>query len=519
MKIAMLSREYRGLAEAGGVKDVVRSLSEALVKSGVEVTVFLPMYGFMKPEQMGFRRLPLELDLSMDYAAEERRERVRFWQGREAGVDLMLVESPRFGEKLGVYTYTAVEETADPAKRRGEGHFDYFAMNILLQKGVMAYFLAAGERPSVFHCHDGHTAVLPAMINEIDGFRHFLGGVASLVTIHNAGIGYHQEVGDLPFAKANTSLPWRVIYSSLLNGAFDPLVAGPSYGMVNTVSENYARELQETELDAMTGWLGHALKERGIKIQGITNGIDPDAYNPSRPDALGLPAGFDPEAGDMEGKRRCRRALFSRMREGIKGVKTYGSPADREGWPLLTVVSRLTEQKGMDVLAQALEGLIEEREEFVAVILGTGEPHVEQILVDMAVSGAGQERMVVNIGYSQELANLIYASGDFFVIPSMYEPCGLTDFIAQLMGNIPVVHATGGLVKVQDGFNGFSYVPHEAGALKECLRRALSAFRDYPRFLHDMRINAVRRIKQEYTWEKVGKRYLELYRRAGAEGS
>ena len=516
--ICMVSREYGGVAEAGGVKDVVRFLAQALVRSGDRVTVVLPRYGFMEAGEMGFRRLPARLRCAMDYAHEEREEEVSFWSGRIQGVELILVEAERFSEKLGVYTYTAQEEARDPHRRRGEGHFDYFAMNTLLQKGALAWFAYQGERPHLFHCHDGHTALVPALIREVDGFRHYYGPSSALVTIHNAGVGYHQEVADLPFARANTGLPWRVIQAGLLNGAFDPLLAGPLYCPVNTVSENYARELQETELDSMTGWLGHALKERGIRLRGITNGIDPASFDPRRPESLGLPAPFDPLAGEMEGKRLCRRELFRLLAQGVEGVETHGPTEDRGDLPLLTVVSRLTHQKGMDLLARALEALRGEGEPFQAVILGSGQREIEEEMAKLARQPGAPAPITVNIGYSQRLANLIFAAGDFFLIPSLYEPCGLTDFMAQLMGNIPIVHATGGLVKVEEGFNGFSYREQTVEALTQCLQRALAAYRDYPQFLQGMRANGIRRIMERYTWEQVAKRYRELYREAMERG-
>ena len=518
--ICMVAREYGGLAEAGGVKDVVRSLSEALVRAGDRVSVIIPRYGFMDAQALGFRRAPVALKCSMDYAKEEREEEIGFWSGLERGVELVLVEAERFAEKRGVYTYTPEEEAEDPFRVAGRGHFDYFAMNCLLQKAALAYFAALGERPDLFHCHDGHAALIPPLIRELDGFRHFYHASGALITIHNAGKGYHQEVADLPFAKANTGLPWRVVESALLNGAFDPLLAGPLYSPVNTVSENYARELQETELDAMTGWLGHALRKRGIELKGITNGIDPDGFDPRLPHRLGLPAAFDPLAGDLAGKRVCRRELFKALAQGVDGVRSYGLKEDPTDLPLLTVVSRFTRQKGMDLLAEALVLLSRESVRFAAVLLGNGEREIEERMVALVEpgQGGGLGTTSVNIGFNQKLANLIYAAGDFFVIPSLYEPCGLTDFMAQLMGNIPVVHATGGLVKVEDGFNGFSYKEHSAEALCRCLLRAISAHRDYPQFIQGMRVNAIRRIKERYTWDQVAKRYKELYRRAKERG-
>ncbi len=511
----MVTREYQGIAEAGGVKDVCRELSEALARSGREITVFLPCYGFIDPDSNGYEKLNLSFEVDMNYAHEERREQVTFWSKKENGVQLVLVESARFSEKLGVYTYTEAEEAANPNNKKGSGHYDYFAMNVLLQKSVLGFSLCREEYPDVFHCQDGHTAILPAMAREIEGFRHYLRKSGFLVSIHNAGIGYHQDVADLPFARATTGLPWKVIYSSLLNGSFDPFLIGSAYGQINTVSENYARELQETELDALTGWLGHALKNRGIHLHGITNGITPEDFDPTRPEELGLPAGFDPAKGQLDGKIECRRFLVNKISAGnLKGVTLHGSLDHRKGQPLLTVISRLTEQKGIDVLTQAIEGLMADEKDFQMIVLGSGTREIEEGLIQLANHPALHGRVAVLIGFDPDLANLIYASGDFFVIPSLYEPCGLTDFIAQLMGNLPIVRATGGLVKVKDGFNGFSYEEHSPVALAKAIKRALALYRNSPEELDQMRINAVHHIKANYTWDRVMEKYVNLYKKA-----
>ncbi len=523
--MVMLSREYSGVAGAGGVKDVVKGLSTSLNKRGIETCVIMPKYGFLDAVGMGFERMDISFRVDMNYTSEERSEEVGFWKANLAGVTCYLVEAKRFSEKKDIYTYTDEDQLLDPSRRKGEGHFDFFAMNVLHQKAALGLMETLGWRPDIIHCHDGHTGLVPAIIREIDGFRQFFLKSATLLTIHNAGIGYHQEVADLPFAKAITGLPWRVIYHCLLNGCFDPLIVGATYGPVNTVSENYARELQETELDAMTGWLGHALKDRGIRLYGITNGIDVEEFNPAHPDRLGLPCSFDSLSGDFDGKIGCKKSLLRLLSAGeaaaefmiggrFQGVKVTGTLEYRPDLPLFTVVGRLTEQKGMDILARALETGLGREKSFNLAILGSGKTDIEEHLRWVATLPQNLGRMCVLNGYHGELANMMYAGGDFFVIPSRYEPCGLTDFIAQIMGNIPVVRSTGGLVKVKDGINGLVFHSEDPGELALVIKKAISIFNESPQTIRDMQKRAVQIILENYTWDKVTLRYVDLYKKA-----
>lgn len=509
--ILMVSREYRGIAEAGGVKDVVTGLSRALVKKGMEVFVVIPRYGFVSIE--GMEPLPWRISIPMDYATEERSEEVEFRLLVQDGVYVVLVEAERFAEKLGVYTYTAQEEAGAPWKRRGEGHFDYFAMNVLLQKAALSFCMLKGIRPFVIHCHDGHTALMPAMARTLIGFTPYFLNTRFAVTIHNAGLGYHQEVADIPFAKAITGLSNRVISSSMLNGAFDPFLACADYAAINTVSPNYARELQETDLDAMTGWLGHVLKARGVIIKGITNGIEPSDFDSRRPENLHLPAAFDVLSGDLSGKKAARQRLLGVIaRADVSRVRVHGALNDMPEAPLLTMVSRLTEQKGIHVLIPALNRLLNEDSSVQCVVVGAGKEEFERGLAQLAWRNNSAGRMAVCLGFDETLANLVYAAGDFFLIPSSYEPCGLTDFMAQLMGNLPIVRATGGLVKVLDGVTGFSYVEHTPDALLKAIYRALHAFRMGRVGLVKMQKQAVQHIYDRYTWEKVADEYLDFYK-------
>jgi len=526
----MISREYDGLAGAGGVKDVCRQLSETLVaEAGVRVTVVLPRYGFMDAGELGFSPLALpetsarrcgerrdSFTVEMNYPDEERRELVSLWEHELRGVRVLLVEAERFAKKLGVYTYTEDEERRHSWQRRGSGHYDYFAMNILLQKAAMAAAVLLGERPDIFHCHDGHAATLAAMIRETPGYRHYFRDCGVVVTVHNAGLGYHQEVGDLAFARAVTGLPERCIARGCLNDAFDPFLVAADYALLNTVSENYARELQETADDARTGWLGHCLRRRGIELAGVTNGISPRDFDPARPRQHALAAPFSPGKGDLAGKRRCKEALLAACGAGRfadEVVQTGSLDAD-PGLPLLTFIGRLTAQKGVDVLVTALETLLRDHREVQVLILGSGERELERQLEGLAGSGGFPGRFCYLKGYAPRLALQVYAAGDFFLIPSLYEPCGLTDYIAQLLGNLPVVHGVGGLVKVEDGRTGFSYREHHPAALLASVERALTLFRDSPETLRRMQREAVVRIESRYTWKAVMRHYFSLYDRA-----
>lgn len=509
----MVTREYDGLAGAGGVKDVSKQLAEALVRSGRSVRVVLPRYGFMDVERLGFKPEGLSFSVDMPYVGVERRETVEIWSLTLNGVGLYLIDAPRYREKMGVYTYTADEAVQQPQFRQGNGHFDYFAMNVLLQKAALDLIILKGDRPDVIHCQDGHTALIPAMMREIEGFRHYFRNTGAIVTIHNAGTGYHQEVADLAFARTICGLPWTVIDKNLLDGAFDPFLAASSYAIMNTVSENYARELQETDLDAGTGLLGHGLRDRGVVLEGVTNGINPADFDPTNPEKHGLAAAFDPATGDLAGKRACRAALVTALAEKkVPGLSVVGTLELRPEEPLFTFIGRLTPQKGVDKLIDALQALLPLDHGFQVIVLGTGPKAIEEMLVELASEPHHAGRVCVVRGYSQEMADKIYAAGDFFVIPSEYEPCGLTDYMAQLFGNIPIVRHVGGLVKVKDGVTGFAYKEHNYSALAWAMQRAIHTFRTAPKTILTMQKTAVEHIRRYYTWDQVVGRYLKLYR-------
>jgi starch synthase len=523
--IWMLTREYGGLAGAGGVKDVAEQLSRALAAwSGRKVSVVLPLYGFMDPVRHGFSPLEdpqeqgkeLVFEVDMNYADHERREMLTVWYAKAARVHIYLLDSPRFREKNAVYTYTVADEAENPSWQRGEGHFDYFAMNLLLQKGTIQLLVLLREYPDIIHSHDGHTAVLPAIIAETPWLKSYFRRTGFLVTVHNAGVGYHQDVADLPYAKTMTGLPWSVILKSRLAGNFDPFIAAGHYAVINTVSENYARELQESIDDEQTGWLGHHLLDIGARLEGITNGVDPEAFDPGQGEKIGLAAAFDPrDDAQMAGKQQCRAGFVQDLAKpgSLMGVSQYGTLERNCTGPLFTFIGRLSAQKGVDILHDALVEIASRETNFQVVILGSGTAVLEHEIIALTKRSENAGRVCFLEGYNPGIANKVYSAGDFFLVPSRYEPCGLTDFIAQLFGNLPIVHHVGGLVKVKDGQTGFSYWENSAVSLVQAMERALQAYRD-KQLIRKMQKEAVRLIDERYTWKEVKKQYLQLYKKA-----
>lgn len=524
--IWMISREYGNLAGAGGVKDVACQLAESLARwSGRSLHVVLPLYGFMNVQTLGF--LPLLDPLCRDRALRLRvdmhlpdklvYEEVGFFYQKINRVHVYLIDAARFREKSDVYTYTEADENRLSWQKKSMGHYDYFAMNLLHQKAALELMVSLGEIPDVIHCHDGHAAVLPALIRESPGYRSYFRTTGCLVTIHNAGAGYHQEVADIPYARSITGLSNHVIDSNLLDGNFDPFLVAGQYAVLNTVSENYARELQEAESDALTGGLGHALKMRNVALEGVTNGIEPASFSSAVVAGGDSTLLFDPREKEdaLAGKARCKAVLLKEIVGGgeLAGVVRFGTLTDNVDYPLFTFIGRLSEQKGIDVLMEVLEVFLEQNDQTRMLILGSGGNSFETQLIAQAENEKLRGRICYLRGFSPDLANKIYAAGDFFIIPSKYEPCGLTDFIAQLFGNIPVVHHVGGLVKVRDNITGIAYRGDSPGDLFEALGRCLALYEDLPA-KRAMQLKAVEEIHHKYTWKKVMQKYLELYRKA-----
>lgn len=526
-RVVHVSREYGGLAGAGGIKDVVEGLAKASAALGIDTHVFLPLYRVIEENPELKLKESWSFSVPMHYRTERRFEHVTILSAKlQPHLHAHLVRTDRYRwlydevggiERRGIYQYTEQEARAlGRPGLKGQGYSDFFAMNVLLVKATLGALGRMSDKPDVIHCHDGHAALLPVLAQAShEGFDPFLGFIPTVITIHNAGIGYHQEVADIEFAASVCGLPREVVLGCLFDGKFDPLYAGGLFcSRLNTVSENYAHELQRSGKDAATGWLGHALASQGVELVGITNGVDTERYDPKNA-VPGLPASFDPRSGDFNGKELCKKTTLEKVAEteAPLNLRTEGACPYNPDVPLLTFVGRMEKQKGVEVLADALEDLFASDDDVQFLALGTGAPHTESRFRHLADRFQG--RVLIIFGYDPALADQIFAAGDFLLVPSQYEPCGLTDFYAQLLGNIPIVHRVGGLVKTVDDMFGLSYVGGKAELL-ECLRRALTMYREKEKTaLRRIQADAASNVHKNFSWPKVlKKKYLSLYNEA-----
>lgn len=512
--VYLVTREYAGVAEAGGVKNVTRSLAESLARAGVRVTVFLPRYGFIPREG-----IPV---WSCSLPAADSVFPVSFFSREINGVRIILIDAPVYGGKHQVYVYTEDEAALIPGCRRGSGHLDVDVMNILLQQAVIRFAVERGERPDIVHAHDAHAALLPVLVRADREARRAFDSAGFLVTIHNAGPGYRQTLASLSYAVEITGLDPRFCADGLLSGAVEPFLAAANYACLTTVSPWYAEELMNPgPLDSTEG-LAAVFRERSIKVTGITNGIDRHRYLPSDRECSLLPYEFDPEKGDVKGKYRCREELFRRLAAGElpAALKAVGSLSQGEGGPLLCYQGRIAAQKGLSVLVEALKRVFSSESRCDFILLGQGDPALEEALAELASAYPG--RFVHLRGYDRLWARLAVASADFIVLPSEYEPCGLEDLIAQIYGTLPVARAVGGLRKIRDGETGFLYGdasrPNDPEELADVLRRVIGLFEscggnDFhdSRFL-EMIMKAARRVTEDFDWDRIVREsYIPLY--------
>jgi starch synthase len=472
MEILFVASEVAPWSKTGGLGDVAAALPRALAARGHEVAVVSPRYGSIDPRAAGFTRREGLLRIRGEAAtAWVRRGKPSFW----------LVEHPRlFGSRPGLY---------------GEGGRDYpdnAERFTFLSRAALALPGAAGLRPRVVHANDWQTGLLPYLLRHEHGADPHLAGARTVFTIHNLA---YQGV----FPKTvvpHLGLPWDAFHVDAME-FYDQLgflKAGLVFAdALTTVSPTYAREIRTREGG---NGLDPLLRDRAADLHGILNGIDATEWDPATDPHL--PAHFTARA--LAGKARCKAAL----------QREVGLPV-RPDAPLAAMVSRLADQKGVDLLVAALPELL--ARDVQLVMLGSGEARYEQALAQAAAERRGQ--MVVRLGFDEGLAHRIEAGADVFLMPSRYEPCGLNQLYSLRYGTVPVVRAVGGLedtVEDYDGWNagtGFKFRDYTPAALSLAVRRALDVHRDRRAW----RGLQARGMAEDFSWDRSAASYEALYRR------
>jgi starch synthase len=476
----MVASEVSPWAKTGGLADVVGALPEALERLGHAVTVVMPRYRGMLPPPSETRTVRVQLgstlrDVTLHVASLSERRR------------LATVDVPSLFDREGLYGVGGVDYP-DSAERFG-----------VLCAAALEFAMAEGaSRPfDVIHAHDWQGG-LAATLQRTRPDRYGSLAAAGLVfTIHN--IAYQ---GLCPRdAVPALGLPWSVFRmdSAEFYGQLSLLKAGIAYSdFITTVSPRYARE---TLLPEFGSGMEGALAIRSERYVGILNGIDTAVWNPR--DDRHLPATYD--AGDLSGKVRCKRALLDHFKLSVGD--------DAQLRPVIGMVSRLVEQKGLDIIRDAAPALMKLDASWVFVGMGDGQ--YERFLREL--SARYPSRVGVHIGFSEPLAHLVEAGADMFLMPSKFEPCGLNQMYSLRYGTVPVVTPVGGLEDTVQPYtvrarraNGFKLKTYSSGALVRTLRHAVRLFgeRDVWRGLMRQGMSA------DHSWQTSAKEYVKVYRRA-----
>ncbi|MHC4915490.1 MAG: glycogen synthase GlgA [Planctomycetota bacterium] len=475
MRILLAASEVAPFAKTGGLADVAGSLPAALARLGHRPCVFTPYYSQV---MRGAARVKEAARLFVPTGDGQKEAHVL--EGRLPGGDVPVyfVARREFFGRGGLY---------------GTGAYGYPDNLERYAFFCRATCVAARElelAPDVFHLNDWQTALTAAYLRHVYAGDPQLSGAAVVFTVHNLGYQgifppWKMPATGLPRARFN----WRELefygQLNLLKGA---LVYSDA---ISTVSKRYAREIQTPE----GGYgLDGVLRERSGRLFGIVNGLDYSVWDPAR-DRL-LPARYGP--GRPAGKERCSRALRRRM--GLTAGKL----------PVLGMVSRLAEQKGLDVLIAAVPAIMDLPVQLA--ILGSGEDHFERALVDLADRYPG--RLAVRLGYDEELAHLIEAGSCSYLMPSRYEPCGLNQLISLRYGAVPVVRETGGLADtISDRVNGFTFTEYSPEGLTAAVRRAVSAMSRRTAWKRMVEAG----MREDWSWDRSAGEYVRLYELARAE--
>jgi starch synthase len=469
MRIALLSSEVVPFAKTGGLADVSGALPQALREHSVDARVFLPLY-----EQIDRQLLagdPIE-NVPIEWRGQIRT--VRVWQSEATEVPAYLIEAPEFFARPSIYGY-------------GDDHarFAFFS------RAALAVLKHLDWQPDVLHGNDWPCGFAVVELRSRRRHESFFQKTKSLFSLHNVGYQGTFDPGDL----------WWLGFGEpsdredfMLNRAASALKAGiVAADALSTVSPRYAREIQTPEQGYGLDWL---LRARADRLAGITNGVDYTIWNPETDPHIA--ANFS--ADNLSGKRECKLDLLRR----------FDLPEDPDR-PLLAMISRLVSQKGYDLIQQ-ISGAILQTGSFV-VMLGAGAREYEDFLQqwhDLAPKQVG-----IYKGYAGEpLAHQIEAGADMFLMPSLYEPCGLNQMYSMRYGTVPIVRATGGLDDTVQQFDpasgtgtGFKFQPYSGGAFLEKIREALYFYGRPETWQHIERNGML----VDNSWSAAAERYIELY--------
>ena len=478
LKICFAASEIAPLAKTGGLADVAGVLPRHLQALGHNVRVFMPLYSSMSNGVLrDARAVATARDVPLSLGTHRYSFTILESYLPGSTVPLYLVHCPEVYDRPSIYT-SGVDE-----------HLRF----LVLQRATLEACQRMAFAPDILHCNDWHTALMPMLLKSLYAWDSLFAATRSVLSIHN--IGYQGVFDASTTYDLGGDVSWLVSPETLAGGAFNWLREGVRHAhRVTTVSPTYAREI-------CTPLGGHgldaALRSRPEGVVGILNGVDYSEWNPAT-DRF-LKHHYSPE--DLSGKRATKRSLLDWLNLPVS-----------DATPLMGVVSRMTVQKGFDLLFDSLPQILQTRD-MSLVALGSGEARYENFFVHL--QQRFPDRVVFHRGYNEEISHLIEAASDMFLMPSQYEPCGLNQMYSLKYGTAPIVRRTGGLadsVQMWDPATrqgtGIVFNDFDVPAVEWAIHTALDFFKDQEGWTQLM-LNGM---AQDFSWDRQTGEYVKLYR-------
>ena len=478
MNILFAAAEMTPFAKTGGLADVVGALPKALAQRGHRVQVVVPAYPAALSAGIPFRRQRRRLQLRLgsrlivagQYAADF------------DGVTVWLLDVPELYERPGLYG-TSAGDYAD-------NHVRFATLSL----GAIALARMQKSPPDIIHCHDWHAALLPALLRWYTP-DPFFAASASVLTVHN--LAFQGLFPATVLADLGLPAEWLRMERAEFYGQFGFLKAGlQAADKITTVSPTYRRETLGRELGC---GLEGVLNERANDYVGILNGLDFTEWDPATDQRL--PANYS--VTSLPGKQQCKEALQQRL----------GLPVAPKV-PLLVMISRLTEQKGCDLLLSVLPRLVAAPVQ--VVLLGVGD---EPFMLALGAFAREEPRNIsVNLGFHTELGPFMYAGADMLLMPSRFEPCGISQLIALRYGTVPIVRRTGGLADTVEAAtattgNGFLFSRYDADSFWQTIQEAVALYQNRPGWQRLMQ----RGMMADYSWNRSVEAYETVYAEAAEQ--
>jgi len=478
-KILVAASEVVPFAKSGGLADVAGALPKALRAMGHDVRVVMPRYYIIDKKKYGLKRIDGSLGVPMGSMGEAW---AAVYEGVLPGSDVPVyfVEHEGFFGRMGLYD------------QDGDAYGDNDSRYIFFSKAVFQLAKKLHFKPDIIHANDWHTAAIPLLLNTTYAFDPDFEDTGSLLTIHNLQHQgkFHKGAMDL------LGVGWEHFNADELEDfeGINLLKAGIVHAdAINAVSRKYAHEIRTPDF----GWGLHRLIDANAhKLYGILNGVDYNEWSPATDEYI--PETFD--ADDLSGKAVCKAELQREFNLPVRGDVA-----------LIGLVGRLAEQKGIGLLAAAIWNLMEL--DIQIVLLGTGEKWAEHFFSEVA--SKYPDKFACYIGYRNDLAHRIEAGSDFFLMPSLFEPCGLNQIYSLRYGTLPIVRATGGLDDTIENYEddlhsgtGFKFEFATPEALTGTVMWAVEIWYESHDAIGQMRVNAMR---QRFDWNVAARGYSALY--------